>query len=520
MKRKFIERYVGVVYIVFLTIMFITLCLKTNFHVDEVYSYGLSNNVEGISIEFDDGIEYNPISVYLDYVSTDEMSRFNYINVWKNQIKDVHPPLYYILLHTICSFFPDTFSIWYAGVINIAFALATLYVARKLLMLLLPKKEMCELLSYAFIFTTGILSAVTFLRMYVIAMFWVTLLTFLFVSSVHEEVLNAKWYGSVFLVTVLGALTHYYCIVYAVLLSFVYGLYLIFDRKKSFCRFCGTMISAGGISVLLFPAMIKHMFFNYRGKEALDNISNIEDYWIRLKSFWGFVNQQMFGGMLTYILIAGVFGVVLLILRYNGKILDIFRKYKDESVKFILLLIPSIFYYLLVSKIAAYQTDRYLFPIYAVSFVGVMCLIIKVIDSIWKAKEGMIICIILSLITVGTWKGFNWPYLYRNTENTLQKASLYKDVNCICFYDKAWRTQSLFYEAINYKSITFVEKNDWELVDELLDDSVNEVVIMMCGVDDKTEYINRIMQEHPFLSKYEKISGNSYDLYSEKIERR
>ncbi len=58
---------------------------------------------------------------YNNYFAVKKNERFDYRKVWKNQKNDVHPPIYYILLHTICSFFPGKFSWWYAGSINIFF---------------------------------------------------------------------------------------------------------------------------------------------------------------------------------------------------------------------------------------------------------------------------------------------------------------------------------------------------------------------------------------------------------------
>ena len=46
--------------------------------------------------------------------------RFDYAQVYENQIIDAsHPPLYYALVHTVCSFFPGVFSKWLAYSINV-----------------------------------------------------------------------------------------------------------------------------------------------------------------------------------------------------------------------------------------------------------------------------------------------------------------------------------------------------------------------------------------------------------------
>ena len=112
-----------ILYVTFFLLMVITISKKENYHVDELFSYGLSNNVGHITMIFDDGAKYDPADVYGKYLTvSNNRHKFDYRNVWINQKNDVHPPLYYMILHTICSFFPGTFSGWYAGSINIIFS--------------------------------------------------------------------------------------------------------------------------------------------------------------------------------------------------------------------------------------------------------------------------------------------------------------------------------------------------------------------------------------------------------------
>lgn len=74
---------------------------------------------------------------YLYYVAVSPENTFNYASVYYNQRGDVHPPLFYILLHTVCSVFQGSFSKWFGLGINILFMLLTM---RMLYMLC---KEFC-----------------------------------------------------------------------------------------------------------------------------------------------------------------------------------------------------------------------------------------------------------------------------------------------------------------------------------------------------------------------------------------
>jgi hypothetical protein len=198
---------------------------------DEAYSYGLSNHDMSPTFKRNE-YESTYDIFYNNYFAVQKNSRFNYKKVWKNQKNDVHPPVYYMFLHTICSFFPGKFSWWYAGSINIFFALLTLYVLRKIVLNLTNNNiEISTIVSLLFIFSPGILSSVIFLRMYVIAMFIFNLLIYIIIKEIDISEYNFNFYLKLYFISVFGALTHYYCIFFYYSNLFYFNDYFI-DSKK------------------------------------------------------------------------------------------------------------------------------------------------------------------------------------------------------------------------------------------------------------------------------------------------
>jgi hypothetical protein len=60
------------IYVVFTLLMIISLSRKVNLHLDETYSYGLSNNTTGIEISVKDGEVYRPADgAHMDYMTVD-----------------------------------------------------------------------------------------------------------------------------------------------------------------------------------------------------------------------------------------------------------------------------------------------------------------------------------------------------------------------------------------------------------------------------------------------------------------
>ena len=90
---------------------------KAGFHEDELYSYYSSNKTAGLFVndrEWTTGESFRNELVVLPG------EQFRYGVVKQMQSWDVHPPLYYYLLHTVCSLTPGIFSKWQGISVNLA----------------------------------------------------------------------------------------------------------------------------------------------------------------------------------------------------------------------------------------------------------------------------------------------------------------------------------------------------------------------------------------------------------------
>ncbi len=464
------------IYVVFVMCMIAAISYKCNYHLDETYSYALSNQRGGMEFRIKDGKKYTSVGkMYLDYLTVRPGQRFDYSNVWRNQSEDVHPPFYYALLHTICSFFPKTFSNWFAGSINIIFAVLTLFVLRKLSRYFLDSTFLINSLSLAFALSTGVLSSATFFRMYVTAMFWVTLLAYCYVRKINENEREREFLARVSVVTLFGALTHYYCIIYAILTSVLYGVYLLLGKRyKETLRFCLAMAGTGVVSCLVFPAMIQHIFSGSRGLEVFSNAVNISDLFERMDFFWKKIDIQLFGGFSFSLILT----IIILLLLYT-KEKDIKECVKADSIihnksvmSYLLTLIPVMTYFLIVSKITVYQSERYMVPVYALSFWMALLLLVNLLHLLLPVKRANFTAVLLlCVITAGSWMNAKWPFLYLNSKTFLEKAAGYKNTDCVCLYnEKRFLIGLQFLEVKNYKSIRLMHYKDKRRIDKAIKD--------------------------------------------------
>lgn len=75
-----------------------------------------------------------------DYLEAKD-NRFNYASVYYNQLQDVHPPLFYMLVHTVSSIFNNTFSKYIIFAISLPFFIGTCILIWKLLNLIRKKRN-------------------------------------------------------------------------------------------------------------------------------------------------------------------------------------------------------------------------------------------------------------------------------------------------------------------------------------------------------------------------------------------
>ena len=104
------------------------------------------------------------------------------------------------------------------------------------------------------------------------AMFFTTFLIYIIFKEIDKSKYQFNFYLKLYFISVFGGLIHYYCIIFLIFLSFILFIYLLIERKwKSIIKLIITEILVGITVILIFPAMIKHIFYGYRGKQTLSN---------------------------------------------------------------------------------------------------------------------------------------------------------------------------------------------------------------------------------------------------------
>lgn len=317
-KRGFIKSksFFCVVFIVIVAFQY-ALCIhygmkREYLFCDEVYSYGLANSTEHTFLhprENDEPLEdWVSGSYFTDYMNYNDSS-FNYKAAYVNQANDVHPPLYYMLLHTVCYFFKGAgYSVVPGLVLNLVLlifvGLLLLYVASNLL-----RDKWYGLIATLFwgLSSVGI-SSCMLIRMYLLQTLEVLLLTAVHIYILkHRDRMTIPYFILLALAVMLGGLTHYYFYFYAAGLGICVCIYLLFTRQTKQMFAYGLSLVAGLVAaVAVFPATRDHIF-GYRGSYATSNLVGVNIS--KFLSYIKYVNKAYFAGLIPLFVLA-VFAIL------------------------------------------------------------------------------------------------------------------------------------------------------------------------------------------------------------------
>ena len=290
---------------------------------DEVYSYGLANSTDKTFLH--PGEDNTPLdewvtgSYFENYMNYNDDS-FNYSAAYRNQENDVHPPVYYMLLHTVCYFFKGA---GYSAVPGIVLNLILLIFVDILLLYVaayLLGNRWYGLMAAALwgVSSVGI-SNCMLIRMYLLQTLNVLLLTAVHVYILrHKKKMTVPYFILLALAVMFGGLTHYYFYFYVAGLGLCVCIYLLYMRKvKQMFAYGFSLVAGFGAAIAVFPATIKHIF-GYRGSYATDNLIGLSGH--KFLYYISYINRSYFAGLLPLIVLVAL---VLIVARIVLSFVDI-----------------------------------------------------------------------------------------------------------------------------------------------------------------------------------------------------
>lgn len=484
MKKTYLYSLIFIILIQIIYLFLVFSYFKCGYHSDEVYNYGFSNSYYMKDLDnskSDDSIfqKWNSSQLFKDYISVDKEHRFAFDSVIKNCNMDYNPPFQFMVLHTICSFFPGVFSWYFCFIINIvSFIVSQIFIFK--LAKSISKNEIIGLCSIIlFGFCVGAMDIVIFMRIYALGTMFIVLFMYFSDKIYSNRLKNNK--GLVFNLIVcfvsllLGAYSMHVFLIPAFAITLCFCLFYLFSKRiKLFFTYGFTCLGSVLLSILLYPKTLPNLGINISKSDvSMSEMSYALIKYplpmqLRLYAFqftrdlFGIHISAMPNPYLEWFLI-GLACVIVLIAPFCfvfrkeewfkkicksiiNRFLVILKKIRYFNISLIALLFASI----LVWFVAAWKTswflmkvcaNRYLFvayPLAAVFGVVTTYYIIKLISD--RKKMATIIIILLSCL-LSFWSHLvpqSHAFLFEHESEGLTIDDLGIDSNCVLLLDSSW----------------------------------------------------------------------------------
>lgn len=389
--------------VVFIVITIVQVCAmlyaiqqRGGLHIDEYYSHGLMQYDNAFIIYDEDFYnQWHDKQYFEDYLSVRAEDAWDFSNVYKNQILDVHPPLYYLLLRIVSSFHLEHFSIWPGSLLNVILFVLSTIVLYKIANKIMKNKWYAIVVCLMNGFCVGVIETVMFIRMYQLTVLNILLLINWHLSKKDKE-LESKDLVQLAILIITGFLTHYY---YAIIVAILYSMYMVKyikqKQKNNMIKYTAVIAIAVLIAILIFPYCMEHIFFGYRGQQSFGNIRNWSRYEIRTKEYAKIIKEHILLNQVNFFAIILGLAIWTLISKKC-------KKQKIEGGKEILyVLIPTILYTAIIVIISVYIDFRYITPVIPLY----ICLLVYglklVLEEILNKKAIYAVTVIAIIYSVG-----------------------------------------------------------------------------------------------------------------------
>ena len=446
----------------------------------------------------------------LDYLAIQQEDIFNYFSVYYNQSRDVHPPLFYFLVHFTSTLFYNQFSKYIIFALNLLFFIGTLITIKKI-MNKLNHKELTIPTMILYGASMGAISTVMFQRMYMMLTFFSVLYLYYIIKFIKDD-FKIKYKFFFVLTIICGFLTQYYFCIYIVLIFLILAIYLLVNKQFKKCwDFFKPHILAAIIGILFYPFCIEDIFFSYRGIGSTDNktntfLENLQYYGEQIINLFSLQNIFIF---LIIILI------IVLIYKIIKKQLP--KIQRQDKLNLTVIILPIIIFIVIVSKIAPFlgenYTSRYimlLFPIIAIASFYIISFIFN------NKKTLFIITLVVSLcLSINGLINSTPVYLYKDYGKVMELAQENADKYFVYVFDNYFTHLNSMPEFATYKESLILNKNihDFKLLDNEKLNNENEFILCIKNWLNKEEILNLVLENSGY-NDYEVLLELNSDVES------
>lgn len=333
---------------------------KQGYHVDELYTYELTNYPGGFYALQDGYMDaWHDGSFFAQALHPGQT--LDYSIPWNNQKIDVHPPLYYCMVYTAEHLLPGVGLPWVGLIPNFVCLLAAgaaLFAAARQLT---GRFWAAWVAAAVFLLNVGTQGMALLTRMYALLMLETVLLAWahLTLFQTLRAGKRPRWvFAALAGATLAGALTQYFFLVFCFFFCGLFGLWLLATRRwKAAAAYVVAEFGGLGLAYLAFPTMKAHIFGGPRGQQAFSSffdLSALQDWAASVGRVLSLLGGQ-FGGAVLWGLALLLAGGVLYKHGCRPRGMGLFAG---------MLALAGLFYIVVIDKAAPYEADRYYVLLY------------------------------------------------------------------------------------------------------------------------------------------------------------
>lgn len=427
--------------------------------------------------------------IFRDYVTVDSTDDFNYLSVYFNVKDDNHPPIHFMLLHTMSSVFRGHMEPAMGCVINLVAVMGTCILLIRIGELLVRntnnevtgcERQVGVVAALLYGISGSAIATTLLIRMYGVLTLLCVWLLYLVLAKYFDRGFCCKNI-SLIVVTMLGFWTQYFFLFYCILLAIVVCLFLIMEKRyKELMGYIRSNAIAAGVGVVLWPFSIAHVLSSGRGVETIENLGNgWKEFGERVVYFGELLLERCFGQ-------AWLGAVVLAALLIAFAV----KMHKDTGRIVLILFLPAVGYFLLAAKVSPFIVDRYIMP----AFPFVMLFVAMVICGLCTKKKGYMACI-TAICMLASVIGYDGTYLYRGYERQMEISTEYAKYPCICLYE-GYGFYDNIAEFMQYEKTLLVKPSELLTGEPRADMREPQQFVLLVKQTVDKEAVQTIMQEY------------------------
>ena len=441
-----------------------------------------------------------------DYLTIQPKDALNYGMVYYNQSRDIHPPIFYFLVHTVSIFFVGHFSKYIIFSINLIFMILSLWTIKNIFEKL-DKKHLIVPALILYGFSMGAISTVIFQRMYSMLNFFVLMFISANIDIIKKDFdIDKKLWNKLTWIVLLGFWTQYYfCIVAGVVAVLVLIGVIRKQGKQGAITYILKYLKMAVIGVLLYPLSINHIFFSYRGVGKAEMARGFGEKLVEY--------LNMIGYSFSVPVLAIAICLILLVMAVAVKsVID--KKVDKKALSAGAIIFSVICYVCIIVKVSPELQDaniiRYIMCVLPLIIISILLLI----DTVIKNKNVLKYSLVgISLVISVYGLMFSEPaFLYKGYAKYLEIAEENKEDKFVYVGDTVFNHIQSMPEFATYSESLILNENQLDVLenDSKLSEE-NEFILSIKKYKGADEILAKVIEKTGFLN-YEVLLDDDGDV--------